>query len=63
MGLSGQNLWTSYTLALYDKVRAILVDSDSDKVKLLTEQVKAITDENRQLKNDMRLIAEIVNKY
>jgi hypothetical protein len=50
-------------LALFDKVRAIPVDSDSDKVKLLTEQVKALTDENRQLKNDMRLITEITEKY
>ncbi len=50
-------------LALYDKVRAIPVDSDSDKVKLLTEQVKCLTDENRQLKNDMRLITEITEKY
>jgi hypothetical protein len=50
-------------LKIFDRVKLIEVDSDSDKVKLLTEQVKSLTDENRQLKNDMRLISDIVNKY
>lgn len=50
-------------LKIFDRVKSIVVDSDSEKVKLLTQENEALKNENRELKNDMRLIAEIVNKY
>lgn len=50
-------------LKLFDRVKSIQIDSNSEKVKLLTKENEALKNENRGLKNDMRLIAEIVNKY
>ena len=50
-------------LKLFDRVKSIQIDSNSEKVKLLTKENEALKNENSELKNDMRLIAEIVNKY
>jgi N-acetyl-anhydromuramyl-L-alanine amidase AmpD len=50
-------------LKLFDRVKSIQIDSNSEKVKLLTKENEALKNENSELRNDMRLIAEIVNKY
>jgi hypothetical protein len=50
-------------LKIFDRVKSIQIDSNSEKVKLLTKEIESLRNENSELRNDMRLIAEIVNKY
>lgn len=49
-------------LSLYQKVSAIRIESDSEKVKLLTVEIESLKSENTRLHNILNEIQDILNK-
>lgn len=49
-------------LSLYDKVRLIQIDTESEKVKLLTNQIESLNNENERLRELLNDIEDILHK-